>query len=72
MPVAVSGEDEVIEMDRMRKMIAERMVDSKRISPHVTSFVEADATNIVQWRNKYKNDYKQNFYYAQTWFGWER
>lgn len=55
-PVAlsVSGTDEIIEMDRMRKMIAERMVDSKRISAHVTSFVEADVTNIVNWRNKVK------------------
>jgi len=54
MPVTVSGEDEIIEMDRMRKMIAERMVASKQISPHVTSFVEADVTNMVSWRNKMK------------------
>ncbi|WP_018477284.1 dihydrolipoamide acetyltransferase family protein [Pontibacter roseus] len=54
-----SGNVEIIEMDRMRKMIADRMVDSKRISPHVTSFVEADVTNIVNWRNKWKNDYKR-------------
>ncbi|AKD01978.1 dihydrolipoamide acetyltransferase family protein [Pontibacter korlensis] len=53
------GNVEIIEMDRMRKMIADRMVDSKRISPHVTSFVEADVTNIVNWRNKWKNDYKK-------------
>src|SRR5260221_12714114 len=46
-------------MDRMRKMIAERMVDSKRISPHVTSFVEADVTNIVFWRNKMKNEFQK-------------
>src|SRR6185437_8200399 len=52
-----SGNYEIIEMDRMRKMIAERMKESKRISPHVTSFVEADVTNIVYWRNKYKNDF---------------
>lgn len=58
-PVSISAEDEIIEMDRMRKMIAGRMVDSKRISPHVTSFVEADLTNVVQWRNKYKNEFKQ-------------
>ena len=57
-PVAISGGDEIIEMDRMRKMIAERMVDSKRISPHVTSFVEADVTNIVFWRNKWKNEFQ--------------
>ncbi|SFE42782.1 dihydrolipoamide acetyltransferase family protein [Thermoflexibacter ruber] len=46
-----SGNVDIIEMDRMRKMIAQRMVDSKRISPHVTSFVEADVTNIVNWKN---------------------
>ena len=59
MPVSISGQDEIIEMDRMRKMIAERMVDSKRISPHVTSFVEADVTNIVRWRNKWKNEFME-------------
>lgn len=57
--VSVSAEDEIIEMDRMRKMIAQRMVDSKRISPHVTSFVEADVTNIVYWRNRVKNIFKE-------------
>lgn len=59
MPVTVSGQDEVIEMDRMRKMIAERMVASKHISPHVTSFVEADVTKMVAWRNKIKNSFKE-------------
>lgn len=59
MPVSISGEDEIIEMDRMRKMIAERMVDSKRISPHVTSFVEADVSTIVSWRNKVKNGFME-------------
>jgi 2-oxoglutarate dehydrogenase E2 component (dihydrolipoamide succinyltransferase) len=54
-----SGNVEIIEMDRMRKMIADRMVDSKRISPHVTSFVEADVTNLVNWRNKWKDVYKK-------------
>ena len=58
-PASISGADEIIEMDRMRKMIAERMVDSKRISPHVTSFVEADVTNIVLWRNKVKNEFQK-------------
>jgi 2-oxoglutarate dehydrogenase E2 component (dihydrolipoamide succinyltransferase) len=58
-PVSISGGDEIIEMDRMRKMIAERMVDSKRISPHVTSFVEADVTNIVFWRNKMKGEFQR-------------
>lgn len=57
-PSAFAG-DEIIEMDRMRKMIAERMVDSKRIAPHVTSFVEADVTNIVYWRNKVKHDFQK-------------
>ena len=56
---SVSGNDELIEMDRMRKLIAQRMVDSKRISPHVTSFVEADVTEIVNWRNKHKDAYKK-------------
>jgi 2-oxoglutarate dehydrogenase E2 component (dihydrolipoamide succinyltransferase) len=46
--------DEIIEMDRMRKMIAENMVMSKHVSPHVTSFVEADVTNMVKWRDKAK------------------
>ncbi|GAB4330431.1 MAG: dihydrolipoamide acetyltransferase family protein [Flammeovirgaceae bacterium] len=52
--ISLSGADEIIEMDRMRKMIAERMVESKRISPHVTSFVEADLTKVVHWRNQQK------------------
>jgi len=56
---SVSGEDEIIEMDRMRKMIAERMVESKRIAPHVTSFVEADVTDVVNWRNRVKKDFEQ-------------
>ena len=56
---SVSGGQELIEMDRMRKMIAQRMVDSKRISPHVTSFVEADVTELVMWRNKHKDAYKK-------------
>lgn len=49
------GEYEIIEMDRMRKLIAEHMVYSKQISPHVTSFIETDVTNIVNWRNKNKD-----------------
>ncbi|RSK41209.1 dihydrolipoamide acetyltransferase family protein [Hymenobacter perfusus] len=56
---SISGNQELLEMDRMRKMIAQRMVDSKRISPHVTSFVEADVTDIVNWRNKHKDAYKK-------------
>lgn len=58
-PASINAGDEIIEMDRMRKMIAERMVDSKRISAHVTSFVEADVSNIVFWRNKMKNDFQK-------------
>lgn len=51
--------DEIIEMDRMRRMIAERMVESKRIAPHVTSFVEADVTNLVIWRGRVKHEYQK-------------
>lgn len=58
-PASITAGDEIIQMDRMRKMIAERMVDSKRISPHVTSFVEADMTNIVFWRNKMKHEFQK-------------
>jgi 2-oxoglutarate dehydrogenase E2 component (dihydrolipoamide succinyltransferase) len=50
--------DEIFEMDRMRKMISEHMVMSKQTSPHVTSFVEADVTNIWNWRNKIKAEFK--------------
>lgn len=56
--VSVSGEDEIIEMDRMRKLIAEHMVNSKRTSPHVTSFIEVDVTNIVMWRDAIKNQFE--------------
>ncbi len=60
-PVAasVSGSDEIIEMDRMRKLISDHMVMSKQTSPHVTSFVEADVTNLVLWRNKVKKTFEQ-------------
>jgi 2-oxoglutarate dehydrogenase E2 component (dihydrolipoamide succinyltransferase) len=51
--------DEIIEMDRMRKMIADHMVMSKHVSPHVTSFVEADVTNMVAWREKAKKVYEK-------------
>jgi len=54
-----SGDDEIIEMDRMRKLIADHMVMSKHTSPHVTSFVEADVTNIVKWREKIKDEFKR-------------
>jgi 2-oxoglutarate dehydrogenase E2 component (dihydrolipoamide succinyltransferase) len=52
--VVVEGLTEIIEMDRMRKLIAKHMVDSVQTSPHVTSFVEADVTNMVVWRDKVK------------------
>ena len=55
----VDGEDEIIEMDRMRKLIADHMVRSVQTSPHVTSFVEADVTRIVDWRNRHKNEFQQ-------------
>ncbi|MFZ2898627.1 MAG: dihydrolipoamide acetyltransferase family protein [Saprospiraceae bacterium] len=59
--VSVSGDVEIIEMDRMRKMIADHMVMSKRTSPHVTSFVEVDVTPIVEWRNKVKKTFMERY-----------
>jgi 2-oxoglutarate dehydrogenase E2 component (dihydrolipoamide succinyltransferase) len=53
------GNVEIIEMDRMRKMIAKHMVDSKHISPHVTSFAEADVTNMVLWRDRVKKQFEK-------------
>jgi len=53
------GNVEIIEMDRMRKLIAEHMVRSKHTSPHVTSFTEADVTNLVMWRDKVKKDFEK-------------
>ena len=57
--VTVTGNTEIMEMDRMRKLIAKHMVDSKQTSPHVTSFTEADVTNMVQWREKVKADFER-------------
>ncbi|HEV7332947.1 MAG TPA: dihydrolipoamide acetyltransferase family protein [Flavisolibacter sp.] len=54
-----SGNVEIIEMDRMRKLIADHMVRSKHTSPHVTSFTEADVTNLVMWRDKIKKDFEK-------------
>ncbi len=54
-----SGSDEIIEMDRMRKLIADHMVMSKHTSPHVTSYVEVDVTNIVTWRDRIKSDFEK-------------
>src|SRR5215213_3631750 len=54
-----TGNVEIIEMDRMRKLIADHMVRSKHTSPHVTSFTEADVTNMVMWRNKVKKEFEK-------------
>jgi 2-oxoglutarate dehydrogenase E2 component (dihydrolipoamide succinyltransferase) len=56
---SVSGGDEIIEMDRMRKLIADHMVMSKHTSAHVTSFVEADVTNLVKWRERVKSSFEK-------------
>ncbi|HEX4958277.1 MAG TPA: dihydrolipoamide acetyltransferase family protein, partial [Lacibacter sp.] len=58
-PTVYSGNVEIIEMDRMRKLIADHMVRSKATSPHVTSFTEADVTNLVQWRDKVKKEFEK-------------
>ncbi len=58
-PVHTETGDEVVEMDRMRRLIADHMVMSKRVSAHVTSFIDVDVTNIVNWRNKVKNSFQQ-------------
>lgn len=59
--ISLSGGDEIVEMDRMRRLIADHMVMSKRTSPHVTSFVEVDMTNIVNWRNRVKGDFERKY-----------
>ncbi|GAB3698311.1 dihydrolipoamide acetyltransferase family protein [Spirosoma flavus] len=56
---SVNGQTDIIQMDRMRKMIAQRMVESKQISPHVSSFVEADMTSVVDWRTNVKDRFKK-------------
>ena len=58
-PVVYAGNVEIIEMDRMRKLIAKHMVDSKHTSPHVTSFAECDVTNLVLWREKVKKEFEK-------------
>lgn len=55
--ISTSGNVEIVEMDRMRRLIADHMVRSKHTSPHVTSFIEADVTNLVNWRNKVKGEF---------------
>ncbi len=57
--VMVGPDDEVVEMDRMRKLIAVNMIQSKQISAHVTSFVEADVTNLVMWRDRMKKEFEK-------------
>lgn len=59
--VSVSANDEIIEMGRMRKLIADHMVMSKQVSPHVTSIVEADVTNMVLWRTKMKDAFQKKY-----------
>lgn len=59
LPVPFQGNVEIIEMDRMRKMIAKHMVDSVKTSPHVTSFAECDVTNLVLWREKIKKEFEK-------------
>ena len=59
--VSISGNVEIVEMDRMRKLIADHMVMSKHVSPHVTSFVEVDVTNLVNWRSRIKDEFKKKY-----------
>jgi 2-oxoglutarate dehydrogenase E2 component (dihydrolipoamide succinyltransferase) len=59
--VSMGGNVEIVEMDRMRRLIADHMVMSKHTSPHVTSFVEADVTNLVNWRNRVKDQFKKQY-----------
>ncbi|MBK7870856.1 MAG: 2-oxo acid dehydrogenase subunit E2 [Saprospiraceae bacterium] len=59
--ITTSENTEIIEMDRMRRLIADHMVMSKHTSPHVTSFVEVDMTNIVQWRERVKGEFEKKF-----------
>ncbi|HJS01642.1 MAG TPA: dihydrolipoamide acetyltransferase family protein [Flavobacterium sp.] len=58
-PVSVNGGDEIVEMDRMRKLISKYMVESVQTSAHVQSFIEVDVTNIVKWRDKVKNSFEK-------------
>jgi len=60
-PVSIGAGDQIIEMDRVRKLIADHMVMSKQVSPHVTSVVEADVTELVLWRNKNKEGFENKY-----------
>ena len=71
-PIPNTGEVEIVEMDRMRKLISAHMTMSKATSAHITSMVEVDMTNIVNWRNTVKTDFKKkdkyhlhSYYYKQ-------
>ncbi|MCP4550914.1 MAG: 2-oxo acid dehydrogenase subunit E2 [Bacteroidetes bacterium] len=55
--ISPSGEDQIVEMDRMRKLIADHMLMSKQVSPHATSFIDVDVSTIVNWRNQVKNEF---------------
>ena len=61
-----SGASDLIEMDRMRKLISEHMVESKKTAPHVTSVIEIDVTNLVKWRNKVKDEFQKKEGYKLT------
>ena len=58
---SMNGQDEIVEMDRMRRLISDHMTMSKKTSAHVTSFVEVDMTNIVTWRNRVKKGFKEKY-----------
>lgn len=64
--VSLSGHSDLIEMDRMRKLIAEHMVESKKTAPHVTSVIEIDVTNLVEWRNRVKEEFLKKEGYKLT------
>ncbi len=57
----IEGKDSIVEMDRMRKMIADHMVYSKQTSPHVTSYIEVDVTDLVNWRNENKDKFQEKY-----------
>jgi len=59
--VSIGAEDQIIQMDRVRRLIAEHMVYSKRVAPHVTTFVEADVSEMVIWRNQVKNEFLEKY-----------
>lgn len=64
--VSIGAEDQIIEMDRVRKLIAEHMINSVQVAPHVTSVVEADVTNLVIWRSKVKDEFQNKYHEKLT------